>query len=297
LSGVPQDEDLIGDRWTTIWGGGAEAMATGSLEGAMAAMEQMDFEQMERIRARVDEEVDDPETAAALKPYYGRFCKRPTFSDDYLPSFNRPNVTLIDTRGLGLDRITETGLVFDATEYPVDLIVYATGFEFGVVATRSGGFEVHGPDGQTLSEHRAEGVRSLHGIMTRGFPNLFTVGGLHHAGVSINVPLVFGDQGRHVAQLIRALEGRGVATFDVAEHAESNWGEAIAANSRYSIEASRSCTPGAFNNENTYDKGQPSVFATAYGGGPIEYLRLLDEWRETSIDTDLELVRADQMVK
>ena len=172
---------------------------------------------MERIRARVDEVVEDPATAAALKPYYGRFCKRPGFNDDYLPTFNRPNVTLINTDGRGLDRITETAIVFDGREYDVDCIIYATGFEFAVAATRSGGFEVYSPTGQTLSEHRAQGVRSLHGIYANGFPNLFIIGGLHQAAVSINQPLVFGDQAAHVVHVIdhalrRGADHRGSAT-------------------------------------------------------------------------------------
>ena len=108
----------------------------------MAILEQIDIEQMDRIRARVDAEVDDPTTAELLKPYYGRHCKRPCFSDDYLKTFNRPNVTLVDTDGKGLDRITENAIVTNGRTYEVDCIIYATGFEFGVASTRSGGFEV-----------------------------------------------------------------------------------------------------------------------------------------------------------
>ena len=287
LAGVPQDHDAIGDQWTTIWGGGAEAMATGSIESAMAALADMDIAQMERIRARVDQLVDDPQTAESLKPYYGRLCKRPCFSDHYLQTFNRPNVTLIDTDGKGLERITKSGIVYGGVEYPVDCIVYATGFEFAVTATRSGGFEVYSPTGLSLSEHRAAGVRSLHGIYMSGFPNLFIIGGLHHAAVSINQPLVFGDQGRHVAQLIQRFLDQEIAIVDVRPEAEERWSEVIAAKSTYSADASRNCTPGAFNNENTYDKGRPSVFATAYGGGPIEYLEVLNTWRAESVDEDL----------
>jgi cyclohexanone monooxygenase len=253
----------------------------------MAALAEMDIAQMERIRARVDELVDDPRTAESLKPYYNRFCKRPCFSDYYLQTFNRPNVTLIDTDGKGLERITENGIVYGGVEYPVDCIVYATGFEFAVTATRSGGFEVYSPAGVSLSEHRAAGVRSLHGIYANGFPNLFIIGGLHHAAVSINQPLVFGDQGRHVAQLVNRFLDQEIEIVEVRPEAEERWSEVIAAKSTYSADASRNCTPGAFNNENTYDKERPSVFATAYGGGPIEYLELLDSWRADSVEKDL----------
>jgi cation diffusion facilitator CzcD-associated flavoprotein CzcO len=288
LAGMPQDVDLIGDSWTTIWGGGAQARAAGSPEAAAALMETLDFAQMERIRARVDEVVTDPATAAALKPYYGRFCKRPGFNDDYLPTFNRPNVTLINTDGRGLDRITETAIVFDGHEYEVDCIIYATGFEFAVAATRSGGFEVYSPTGQTLSEHRAQGVRSLHGIYANGFPNLFIIGGLHQAAVSINQPLVFGDQAAHVVHVIDHALDRGANTVEVRPEAQKRWGEVIAEKSTFNPEASRNCTPGAYNNENANANVQPGVFATAYGGGPIEYSGVLRSWRSDGMVRDLE---------
>jgi cyclohexanone monooxygenase len=288
LAGMPEDVDLIGDQWTTIWGGGAQARAAGSPEAASAMLVEMDFAQMERIRARVDEVVEDPATAAALKPYYGRFCKRPGFNDEYLPTFNRPNVTLIDTEGKGLDRITETAIVFDGREYDVDCIIYATGFEFAVAATRSGGFEVYAPTGQTLSEHRAHGVRSLHGIYANGFPNLFIIGGLHQAAVSINQPLVFGEQAAHVAHVIVHALRRGATTVEVRPEAQRRWGEVITEKSTFNPEASRNCTPGAYNNENADGDQQPSVFATAYGGGPIEYVGVLSAWRSDGMTRDLE---------
>jgi cation diffusion facilitator CzcD-associated flavoprotein CzcO len=88
-----------------------------------------DFKKMNQVRARVDATVKDRKTAEALKPWYRQFCKRPTFNDDYLPTFNRPNVTLVDTLGRGVERVTE--LVFDGVEYKVDCIIFATGFEVG----------------------------------------------------------------------------------------------------------------------------------------------------------------------
>jgi hypothetical protein len=113
------------------------------------------------------------------------------------------------------------------------------------------------------------------------------IGALHHAAVSINQPLVFGDQGRHVAHLIKRFLDQGTGIVEVRPEAEQRWSEVIAAKSTYNIDASRNCTPGAFNNENTYEKGRPSVFATAYGGGPIEYLELLNTWRAESVEEDL----------
>src|SRR3546814_4873394 len=88
-----------------------------------------DFRKGDKIRARIDDVVTNQQAAEGLKPWYGMLCKRPTFHDDYLQAFNQPNVTLVDTQGRGLDRITETGIVFHGVEYPVACIIYDTGFE------------------------------------------------------------------------------------------------------------------------------------------------------------------------
>ena len=85
---------------------------------------------MERLRRRVDSVVKDQKTAEALKPYYRFLCKRPCFNDEYLPTFNRPNVTLVDvSASKGVERITETGIVAHGVEYEVDCIIFASGFE------------------------------------------------------------------------------------------------------------------------------------------------------------------------
>src|SRR3546814_4884959 len=87
-------------------------------------------------------------------------CKRPTFHDVYLRAFNQPNVALVDTQGRGLDRITETGIVFDGVEYPVDCIIFATGFESGTNYARRAAMEVRGRDGKRMTDHFANGMRS-----------------------------------------------------------------------------------------------------------------------------------------
>ena len=109
-------------------------------------MELADFEKMEQIRARVDAIVEDPSTAEALKPFYRQFCKRPCFHDTYLPTFNRPNVTLVDTQGKGVTAITATSVIANGEEYPVDCIIFATGFEVGTGFSRRAGYDVEGKD-------------------------------------------------------------------------------------------------------------------------------------------------------
>ena len=175
LSGVPQEVDLVDDGWTTLVGKMMEIFRSGRA-GALdrpfeEVLELANFEKMEEIRRRVDAEVDDPAVREALKPYYKMFCKRPCFHDEYLATFNRPNVTLVDTDGRGVDRITEEGVVAGGVLYPVDCIIYATGFEVGTGYERRAGFRVHGRDGRTLTEKWDErGMRTLHGMLTHDYP-------------------------------------------------------------------------------------------------------------------------------
>src|SRR4029077_947656 len=120
----------------------------------MALMSEIaDYQKMNEIRDRVSATVRDPATAEALKPWYGQWCKRPTFNDEYLPTFNRPNVKLVDTKGKGVDRVTERGVVVDGVEYAVDCLIFATGFEVGTAYTRRAQFELYGRDGVPLSDY------------------------------------------------------------------------------------------------------------------------------------------------
>src|SRR3546814_11017016 len=114
----------------------------------------------------------------------------PTFHDDYLQAFNQPNVTLVDTQGRGLDRITETGIVFDGVEYPVDCIIFATGFESGTNYARRAAMEVRGRDGKRMPDHFVTGMRTFHGISHDAFPHFFMLG-LHQNGFTpklTNIP-------------------------------------------------------------------------------------------------------------
>ena len=114
-------------------------------------MELADFQKMEQIRARVDSIVQDKDTAESLKPYYRQFCKRPCFHDEYLDTFNRPNVTLVDTQGQRRRARHPKGVVVAGVEYELDCLIYATGFEVGTDYSRRAGYEIYGRDGVSLT--------------------------------------------------------------------------------------------------------------------------------------------------
>src|SRR5579871_4007238 len=195
VSGGVQDEDLVSDGWTDIIRSLMSVAAVRgdkpmTMEEVAEAMEFADFRKMNSIRARVDSAVEDEATAEALKPWYRQFCKRPTFNDDYLPTFNRPNVKLIDTSETqGVERITKNGVVANGVEYPVDCIIFATGFEVGTAWTRRAGYEVIGLDGKTLTDYWADGMKTYHGFSSHGFPNCFLLG-MSQNGASVNLTSV-----------------------------------------------------------------------------------------------------------
>ncbi len=175
------------------------------------------FRIMEQIRARVDAIVKDPKTAEALKPYYPYGCKRPTFHDEYLPAFNLPHVHLVDTAPLGVSRINERGVVHDGVEYPLDVLIYATGFQWMATSTFN---MITGEGGRTLRDVWAtEGTRTFLGLHSRGFPNLFIVAGPQGGGGSFNFTDAIDAHGEYVVWLLKTMRERGAATVDVTEDA------------------------------------------------------------------------------
>ncbi len=291
-SGGIAEQDLVMDGWTDIIGklltrlrerDPADA-ASGDIG---AVLELADFEKMEQIRARVDTVVRDADTAEALKPWYRQFCKRPCFHDDYLQAFNRDNVSLVDTDGLGVERITTRGVVVAGREYEVDCIIFATGFEVGTAYTRRSGYDVVGSDGTTLSEHWTDGMRSLHGMHVHGFPNMFVLGHTQ-GGFTVNYPHLLDEASRHACHIMRhAIDDDLVV--EATEEGEAEWLQTLAESARDFRAFQEQCTPGYYNNE-----GQPAsggFLGTSYGLGPMAFFKLLENWRSDGTFVGLELTR------
>jgi cation diffusion facilitator CzcD-associated flavoprotein CzcO len=283
VSGGNQEVDLVSDGWTDIIRnlGGllvARPKTERSPQELGNLMEIADFKKMNQIRARVDAIVKDKRTAEALKPWYRQFCKRPTFNDEYLPAFNRPNVTLVDTMGRGVDRITEKGLVFDGVEYEADCIIFATGFEVGTAYTRRAGFEVYGRGGKSLTEHWNGGLKTLHGFCSAGFPNCFHMG-ITQNGLTANFPHMLEEQAQHITELIQHAKSQEARCIEPSADAEAEWVATIKEKALNNQKFLQACTPGYYNNEGKPAEGV-GLAGELYGGGSVEFHELIRRWRE-----------------
>ena len=287
VSGGYQDEDLVNDGWTDIirnilllYGRRGPGVDTADL------VQLADFKKMEQIRARVDAVVGAGPTAEALKPWYNQFCKRPCFHDDYLPAFTRDNVTLVDTNGHGVEAITENAVIANGRAYEIDCLIYATGFEVGTSYTRRAGYEVTGRDGLTLSEKWKDGLSTLHGLTTRGFPNAFIVQNAQ-AGFAANFPHMIDEQVRHIAYVVNEATARQARTVEPSAEAEAAWVQTIMDVAVFRQKFQEECTPGYYNNEG---KPNPTAIRNApYGKGPIAYVKVLEDWRAAGALEGLEL--------
>ncbi|HYD46565.1 MAG TPA: NAD(P)/FAD-dependent oxidoreductase [Phenylobacterium sp.] len=292
LSGGFEPEDLVSDGWTDIIRnilliGRSDPSAFVGKDPA-EVMQIADFKKMEQVRARVDSVVADPATAEALKPWYNQFCKRPCFHDEYLAAFNRPNVTLVDTKGKGVERITETGVVVDGHEYELDCLIYATGFEVGTGYTRQSGYDVHGRGGQALSGKWKDGVSTFHGFLTRGFPNLFIISNVQ-SGFTANFPHMLSAQAKHIAYVAKAAGDAQATVVEPTQEAEDAWVEEVVSSALLRQKFQEECTPGYYNNE-----GQPSALAARngfYGKGSIAFIQMIEAWRAEGSLAGLELSR------
>jgi cation diffusion facilitator CzcD-associated flavoprotein CzcO len=293
LTGGKVDEDLVDDGWTHAM----RALGPGPLGGkprpgldpAQAEMESelADFELMEQIRARVSSIVEDPVTAEALKPYYRFLCKRPGFSDVYLQAFNRANVTLIDTKGRGVERMTESGVVADSREIELDCVVFATGFDVGKGYIRTAGFEVEGRDGLRLSEYWENGPRTFHGFHSHGFPNCFFMGNTQ-TGINVNFVHALWEQAKHLSYLVAALLERGIDRVEATPDAQRDWCAIFDRRFPGFIKFQSDCTPGYFNNEGKTDD-RNGLLAARYPDGALEFFRLLERWRTEGETSGLDI--------
>lgn len=276
INGRDTDRDLVADGWTEVLG-----RIGVDLEGINDNDDQRqkaDIAFMEGVRARVESIVKDPATAEALKPWFNAMCKRPCFHDEYLEVFNRPNVTLVDTDGKGVDRISGREVWVGDKSYEVDCLIYASGFDFQTTdLAKRNGFDLVGRDNVSLSEKWKNGIKTLYGHFNAGFPNLL-IQTATQGGLTSNVTHGLGELARHFTYMVNYAREHGVRAFDPTPEAEEQWQEqlraAAGARRQYDIE----CTPGYYNNDG--NPNEETGLQGFYQGGSAEFFEILEAWRE-----------------
>ena len=243
-----------------------------------AAKERADFEYNEIVRARVDAEVRDESKRALLKAYYRTLCKRPGFSDDYLPAMDCDNVALVDVSS-GVERITRRGVVVDSEEHELDCIILATGFEIGTTWSHRAGYDVVGRGGVTVSEKFAEGMRTYHGLFSVGFPNLFFLG-LTQGATTTNVPHMLQEQSDHVTYILTRALAEALTRFEATTEAEDQWQKEIAAVNKARRSFQEQCTPGYFNAEGKAATDTRSGITSGSYRPSTRFFRMWQEWRD-----------------
>ncbi len=282
LGGGYTDEDMVGDGWTDIFRN-VGGIVTGNVddlteEQREEVFEIADFQKMQEIRDRADSIVEDPETAANLKAYYRQFCKRPCFHDEYLQTYNRPSVKLVDTNGQGVDEVTENGVIVDGVEYEVDCLIFSTGFEVGTSYTSQSGYDLIGKNGTKLSEKWANGLRTHHGLTTHDFPNCFVLG-FTQTGVTPNATHMLDEQASQMAYIVDQVRQRGAQTVEATKEGEDEWCDICDSYGDKTEQLLAQCTPGYYNNEGG-EANKNGFISGQYGGGAVRFFEILEEWRQ-----------------
>ncbi len=302
----PGEPDLVCDFWTEISRNmAAELEEEGwpelTPEEFGARREMMDYRVMERLRRRVASIVKDPATAESLKPYYRFLCKRPLSNETYLDTFNLPNVQLIDvSESRGVERMTENAFVHQGEEIDIDCMIFASGFEVTSDLDRRWGFEqLEGRDGVSLYDHWADGYETLHGMMTRGFPNQFFVG-YYQGGQNSTTTEQFGRQCQHIAYIVKTALERGAVAVEPSQAAQDEWVRHIRETAIDISDFQRECTPSYFNNEGEADvdsEGNQKLrwyLGEGYGPGWPAFMQLLQDWRDQGDLAGLEVETESQ---
>jgi cation diffusion facilitator CzcD-associated flavoprotein CzcO len=285
------DVDYVKDGWTDISKRIRdrvieEAKGNFTPEIMRSAYEACDDEKMEEIRARVDDVVSDQDTAQGLKAWYRQLCKRPCFHDEYLDTYNRSSVHLVDTNGQGVERIDATGVWVQGVHYELDVLIFASGFEVGTELSRRTGFEIVGRNDLTLSEKWSEGMETLHGMHVVDFPNLFLMQPSQAANLISNITHNHVESSRNLASVIDHVKRSGATLVEPDAEAVDAW-VAQYAMATGTVMNSPDCTPGYYNNEGKGPDARQLRTMGNYPTGSIGYFAYSKAWRESGEFTGL----------
>ena len=175
----------------------------------------------------------------------------------------------------------------DGVEHELDCLIFATGFEVGTSYTRRAGYDVTGRDGEKLSDKWSNGLKTLHGFTTHGFPNCFFLG-FTQAAVTVNVPHALNAQAVHITHIMNEACARRATTIEATAAGEQGWLDEIERTAKFGQRFRAECTPGYYNNEGK-GGGSTGFLSGQYGDGPVAFFKLMDDWRDEGKFEGLEM--------
>jgi len=217
--------------------------------------------------------------------------------DEYLPTYNLPNVKLVDTQGEGVNELTPNGILVGGSQYDLDLIILGTGYNLSdhtSPASRAS-LACIGRGGKSMDQKWLEGVATLHGVISRDFPNLF-LSGPYQIGVTANLMYSLDRIAEHVAYIVsesvkRAGNNQKVVV-EPTTGGEEEWTKEILTRS-IAFAAFSGCTPGYLNGEGRQIHGEIEQMKAArnstWGEGVSSYVKQLEAWRATGELNGLEI--------
>ncbi|KAK5062925.1 hypothetical protein LTR84_005001 [Exophiala bonariae] len=297
ISNAAEDVDLITDSWMTfpsysalVGGPNAKDLTDKTANDYINNLQAIDLERQDRIRARVDSIVEDHKTAQLLKPWYSGWCKRPCFHDDYLPAFNQSNVQLVDTKGRGIESCTENGIICNGVVYDADVVIFGTGFEPWTSGSPSqrAGFKILGRYGLDMNNKWENGIGTLHGLMSRGFPNLF-ISGVNQTGATVNYAHMVDVAAVHAAQIVASVTakthpGKTRPVIEPTAEGEDNWTRRIV-EMAFAYAGFGGCTPsyttaeGQATREMSPEESFKAAMGLNWGSGFLDYIKTIENWR------------------
>jgi cation diffusion facilitator CzcD-associated flavoprotein CzcO len=245
------------DKWQRGGAGGIPVLFADSVTNPASNEQAANF-----VRRKIAEIVQDPEVAESLTPRdHPIATKRICLDTDYYATFNRPNVTLVDLKKTPIERVSATGIHTSSAEYPLDVLVFATGFDAMTGPLRA--MKIRGVEGVALEHAWADGPRTWLGLMVAGFPNLFTITGPGSPSVIVNMIAAIEQHVDWIARLIDHMRETGATRVEAQDAAQEEW---VAEVRRVAETTLYPLANSWYNGDNI--AGKPRMFMAWLGGYP-----------------------------
>jgi len=205
----------------TLWAQGGAMSLLAAAPDVIADPEANDIV-AEFVREKIRATVKDPKVAELLCPStHPLGTKRLCLDTEYYETYNRDNVSLVDLRATPIERITEHGLRTSDAEYPLDVLIFATGFDAMTGALNS--IDIRGRGGLALKQAWAQGPQTYLGLASAGFPNMFLITGPQSPSVFSNMVVSIEQHVEWIADCMAYLRQQGLACIEASAQAQAGW--------------------------------------------------------------------------